>query len=668
MNVIKFDNEEQIGVAAGYYMCGQVLQKPDSVLGLATGSTPVKAYKHMIELYNQKAVDFSKVTTFNLDEYVNLDVRDRNSYHTFMYENLFDHINIPDRNINFLDGNAPDLEEECRAYERRIKRAGGIDIQLFSRLMNQGGNPLQHLIAFLMTVGIVDMLEVVQIDHDNAGCVFPVGLLLFLLHPLCDPPLDLAPVIELRQLIGDGHEGQGGIRLHDLGGGGIDEVDQAVDHGHGGLIFSRFPMNDSGALTAGIALPQAGNDQRQIMMVHAALPPDQLPGGAEPVGRGHLMEGEDLPGGFRAAPERLPAETVENGNHLRREIADCLHALHDILHDGFRIAVGHVENAALGDPGAHCQGAVFIAGHGMAQQGPVVMLHGEGELQGVIENMIVIGNAQIVLIDLIGGLAVQLMEDISVRPGHLQGIPQGLPPADIGVLDMEIRAADKGHQDTGAAEIAALAEQEGLEGVIAEGAAAPDRDILRDLLLNDPADIPDRNGINGGDHLDGFYIPEGGHIRAKILPESRKAFLIQREEQRLRKTVRLFENGAGDDQLLRGDPAVKNASGCGRSHVRGAGHQLIDHGAGGFNLRPVRTVRKQMDQGRTGSAGGLPFGNGGAEGGFIVIYCLEMLHSGYISLIYHVVYCNFIIPQALCQCGRTGRKRKKAEFCLSFAL
>ena len=63
MNVLVFDTEEQIGIAAGYYMCGQVLQKPDSVLGLATGSTPLKAYKHMVSLYEQGAVDFSKVTT-----------------------------------------------------------------------------------------------------------------------------------------------------------------------------------------------------------------------------------------------------------------------------------------------------------------------------------------------------------------------------------------------------------------------------------------------------------------------------------------------------------------------------------------------------------------------------------------------------------------------------
>lgn len=130
MNVLVFDTEEQIGVAAGYYMCGQVLQKPDSVLGLATGSTPLKPYAHMIDLYNEGAVDFSKVTTFNLDEYCKLDVNDKNSYHKFMHENLFDHINIPEENINFLDGNAEDMDKECKEYEEKIKKAGGIDIQL----------------------------------------------------------------------------------------------------------------------------------------------------------------------------------------------------------------------------------------------------------------------------------------------------------------------------------------------------------------------------------------------------------------------------------------------------------------------------------------------------------------------------------------------------------
>lgn len=130
MNVLIYDTEEQIGIAAGNYMCGQVLQKPDSVLGLATGSTPLKPYGQMIDLYKKGVVDFSRVTTFNLDEYVNLDVKDKNSYHTFMHKNLFDHINIPDESINFLNGNADNLEKECEDYEIKIKKAGGIDIQL----------------------------------------------------------------------------------------------------------------------------------------------------------------------------------------------------------------------------------------------------------------------------------------------------------------------------------------------------------------------------------------------------------------------------------------------------------------------------------------------------------------------------------------------------------
>lgn len=130
MNILIFDTEEQIGIAAGNYMCGQVLQKPDSVLGLATGSTPLKPYGQMIDLYKKGVVDFSKVTTFNLDEYVNLDVNDKNSYHSFMHENLFDHINIPEESINFLNGNASDPEKECEEYENKIKKAGGIDIQL----------------------------------------------------------------------------------------------------------------------------------------------------------------------------------------------------------------------------------------------------------------------------------------------------------------------------------------------------------------------------------------------------------------------------------------------------------------------------------------------------------------------------------------------------------
>ena len=128
MNVLVYDNEEQIGIAAGNYMCGQVLAKPDSVLGLATGSTPLKPYGHMIKLYEAGAVDFSKVTTFNLDEYCKLDVNDVNSYHRFMHDNLFDHINIDKANTYVAKGTG-DAEENLREFNAVLDRTD-IDVQV----------------------------------------------------------------------------------------------------------------------------------------------------------------------------------------------------------------------------------------------------------------------------------------------------------------------------------------------------------------------------------------------------------------------------------------------------------------------------------------------------------------------------------------------------------
>ena len=130
MNILIYDSQEKISRAAGNYISSIVTAKPNAVLGLATGSTPVLTYKAMIELYKSGIVDYSKVTTFNLDEYCNLDVKDKNSYHSFMYENLFNSINISDENINFLNGNAEDHEKECLEYEQKIEKCGGIDIQL----------------------------------------------------------------------------------------------------------------------------------------------------------------------------------------------------------------------------------------------------------------------------------------------------------------------------------------------------------------------------------------------------------------------------------------------------------------------------------------------------------------------------------------------------------
>ena len=101
-------------------------EKPDAVVGLATGSTPLLLYRTLIEMN----LDWSKVTTFNLDEYIGLPREHPQSYHSFMWENLFKHVNITRENIHIPDGNAADIPKFCSDYEAQIRAAGGIDIQL----------------------------------------------------------------------------------------------------------------------------------------------------------------------------------------------------------------------------------------------------------------------------------------------------------------------------------------------------------------------------------------------------------------------------------------------------------------------------------------------------------------------------------------------------------
>lgn len=102
-------------------------QKP-FVLGLPTGSTPLGMYKYLIELYKAKKVSFKNVVTFNMDEYVGLPEDHPESYHSFMWNNLFNHIDIEPANVNILNGNAEDLEAECQAYEDKMKSLGGVDL------------------------------------------------------------------------------------------------------------------------------------------------------------------------------------------------------------------------------------------------------------------------------------------------------------------------------------------------------------------------------------------------------------------------------------------------------------------------------------------------------------------------------------------------------------
>ncbi|MEG2603440.1 MAG: glucosamine-6-phosphate deaminase [Clostridia bacterium] len=130
MQIHLFDNAAQVGQAAATLLAAQIIRKPDSVLGLATGSTPIPTYQELIKLCKGGVLDFSRVSSFNLDEYCNLPVTHICSYHSFMREQLFDHVNIPLAHTHVPDGNAKDQQEECARYDTAISHAGGIDVQV----------------------------------------------------------------------------------------------------------------------------------------------------------------------------------------------------------------------------------------------------------------------------------------------------------------------------------------------------------------------------------------------------------------------------------------------------------------------------------------------------------------------------------------------------------
>lgn len=128
---------EAMGKAAAALFIACVEEKPNAVLGLATGSTPIPTYSEMAKAYQTGVIDFSKVTTFNLDEYVGLAPTHEQSYRYFMETNLFKHINIPTESTHVLSGLAADPEAECGNYEAMIDAAGGIDLQILG-LGNNG--------------------------------------------------------------------------------------------------------------------------------------------------------------------------------------------------------------------------------------------------------------------------------------------------------------------------------------------------------------------------------------------------------------------------------------------------------------------------------------------------------------------------------------------------
>jgi glucosamine-6-phosphate deaminase len=130
MEIIIQPDSQQASQVAARIVSRLVKEKPHAVIGFATGNTPLQLYKNLVRMHREEGLDFSGVTTFNLDEYVGVPTVHPSSFHSYMWAHLFSQLNIPNGRINIPDGLAADILAVCRNYEQAIKSAGGIDIQI----------------------------------------------------------------------------------------------------------------------------------------------------------------------------------------------------------------------------------------------------------------------------------------------------------------------------------------------------------------------------------------------------------------------------------------------------------------------------------------------------------------------------------------------------------
>lgn len=130
MRIYRAKDYEDMSRKAAGILASQIILKPDCVLGLATGSTPIGIYRQLIDWYQKGNLDFSKVTTLNLDEYKGLPRDNDQSYYYFMQKNLFDHVNLPKSSCHLPDGMEKDSDKACREYNSLIQKSGGTDLQL----------------------------------------------------------------------------------------------------------------------------------------------------------------------------------------------------------------------------------------------------------------------------------------------------------------------------------------------------------------------------------------------------------------------------------------------------------------------------------------------------------------------------------------------------------
>ena len=159
MKIYETKDYQEMSRQAANILSAQVILKPDCVLGLATGSTPIGTYDQLVDWYNKGDVDFSQVRTVNLDEYRGLTRDNDQSYYYFMHKHLFDRVNIKLENINVPDGTQEDAEKECARYEALIESMGGVDIQLLGLGHNGHIGFNEPAADFAVTTHCVDLTE-----------------------------------------------------------------------------------------------------------------------------------------------------------------------------------------------------------------------------------------------------------------------------------------------------------------------------------------------------------------------------------------------------------------------------------------------------------------------------------------------------------------------------
>jgi len=171
MRIIECENYAQVCKTAANIVAAQLLLKPDCVLGLPTGNTPIGMYKELSDKCSSGEVDFSEVTTFNLDEYCGIKRDDPNSYYAFMNENLYSKVNLKPENTHIPNGENPDFETETARYENAIDMCGGLDLQVLG--IGQNGHigfnePNSELCALTNKVALTEnTLEVNSALFEN---------------------------------------------------------------------------------------------------------------------------------------------------------------------------------------------------------------------------------------------------------------------------------------------------------------------------------------------------------------------------------------------------------------------------------------------------------------------------------------------------------------------